>query len=104
MVKNPPAMQEPQEMRLDPWVKEEGMATCSSALAWKIPWTEEPGGLYSSCGGKESNTTELLTLSLLSLSLFIGNDIEFPTFILPNTDPSSLRQNASSTRLSLLFP
>lgn len=35
----------------------------------------------------ESNTTELLTLSLLSLSLFIGNDIEFPTVILPNTDP-----------------
>jgi len=24
---------------------EEGMATCSSILAWRIPWTEEPGGL-----------------------------------------------------------
>ena len=24
---------------------EEGMATCSSILAWEIPWTEEPGGL-----------------------------------------------------------
>ena len=24
---------------------EEEMATCSSTLAWKIPWTEEPGGL-----------------------------------------------------------
>ena len=24
---------------------EEGMATHSSVLAWKIPWTEEPGGL-----------------------------------------------------------
>ena len=26
---------------------EEEMATCSSILAWKIPWTEEPGGLWS---------------------------------------------------------
>jgi len=25
---------------------EEGMATHSSILAWRIPWTEEPGGLY----------------------------------------------------------
>ena len=50
-VKNPPAMQEPQET----WVQvldqedplEEGMATHSSILAWRIPWTEEPGGLQS---------------------------------------------------------
>ena len=26
---------------------EEGMTTCSSILAWRIPWTEEPGGLQS---------------------------------------------------------
>ena len=26
---------------------EEGMATHSSVLAWRIPWTEEPGGLQS---------------------------------------------------------
>ena len=26
---------------------EKGMATHSSVLAWKIPWTEDPGGLYS---------------------------------------------------------
>ena len=26
---------------------EEGMATHSSILAWRIPWTEEPGGLQS---------------------------------------------------------
>ena len=34
-----------------PWVREdsleEGMATHSSILAWRIPWTEEPGGLQS---------------------------------------------------------
>ena len=26
---------------------EKEMATCSSILAWEIPWTEDPGGLYS---------------------------------------------------------
>ena len=34
--------------REDPLKKE--MATHSSSLAWKIPWTEEPGRLYSSWG------------------------------------------------------
>ena len=43
-----PAMQETQVRSLgreDP--PEEGMATHSSILAWRIPWTEEPGGLQS---------------------------------------------------------
>ena len=31
---------------------------------WKIPWTEEPGGLHSPWGWKESDTTESLTLAL----------------------------------------
>ena len=47
-VKNPPAMQEMQVWSLgqeDPLEKE--MATHSSILAWRIPWTEEPGGLQS---------------------------------------------------------
>ena len=42
---------------------EKGMATHSGILAWRIPWTEEPGG-YSPWGHKESDTTERLTLSL----------------------------------------
>ena len=48
MVKNPPAMQETGVQALgrgDPL--EEGMATHSSTAAWRIPWTEEPGGLQS---------------------------------------------------------
>ena len=48
MVKNLPAMQETQVRSLgqeDPLQK--GMATHSSILTWKIPWTEEPGGLQS---------------------------------------------------------
>ena len=47
-VKNPPAMQEMRVGSLgreDPL--EEGMAIHSSILAWRIPWTEEPGGLQS---------------------------------------------------------
>ena len=48
MVKNAPAMQEMQVQSLgqeDPLEKE--MATHSRMLAWEIPWTEEPGGLWS---------------------------------------------------------
>ena len=36
------------------------MATHSSIHAWKIPWTEEPGGLQSMGSKKESDTTERL--------------------------------------------
>ena len=39
---------------------EKEMATHSSILAWKIPWMEEPGGLYSPKGRKESDMTERL--------------------------------------------
>ena len=39
------------------------MAPQSSILAWRISWTEEPGGLQSK-GHKESDTTEGPTLSL----------------------------------------
>ena len=48
MVKNLPAIQETQFRALvweDPL--EKGMATHSSILAWRIPWTGEPGGLWS---------------------------------------------------------
>ena len=48
LVKNPPAMQETPVQLLgqeDPL--EEGMAFHSSILAWRIQWTEEPGGLQS---------------------------------------------------------
>ena len=38
---------------------EEGKATHSSILAWRVPWTEEPGGLqFSPQGRKKSDTTE----------------------------------------------
>ena len=47
-VKNPPAMQERQVQALDQEDPlEEEMATRSTILAWRIPWTEEHGGLQS---------------------------------------------------------
>ena len=48
--------------REDPREKE--MATHSSILAWRIPWTEELGGLLST-GRKESDTTEQLHFTYL---------------------------------------
>ena len=61
VVKNPRAMQ-------DTWVRylgqedplEKGMATRCNILAWKIPWTEEPGGLQSM--GSKGVRHELLLL------------------------------------------
>ena len=50
-VKNPPVIQELQKTQVpslgweDPW--EEEMATHSRILAWRVSWTEEPGGLQS---------------------------------------------------------
>ena len=62
LVKNLPAM-------LETWVRflgwedalEKEMATHSSILAWRIPWTEEPGGLLFT-GSQESDMTERLSL------------------------------------------
>ena len=62
MVKNLLAMQETCVQFLggeDPL--EKGMATHSSILAWRIPWTEEPGGLQLRCC-EELDTTEQLIL------------------------------------------
>ena len=48
MVMNLPAKQETGVWSLGPeYPLEKGMATHSSVLSWKIPWTEEPGGLQS---------------------------------------------------------
>ena len=57
-VKNLPAIKEIQVSSLgreDPL--EKGMATHSSILAWRIPWTEEPGGLQF-MGSQESDMSE----------------------------------------------
>ena len=55
-------MQEMEKRRIQPLCQEdppeEGMATYSSMLAWRIPWTEEPDGLQF-IGHKEADTTEV---------------------------------------------
>ena len=61
MVKSLPAVWETRVQSLgweDPLEKER--ETHSSILAWKSPWTEEPGRLYSPWGCKESDMTERL--------------------------------------------
>ena len=48
MVKNPPAVQETRGLSLGgEGTLKKGMVTHSSILAWRMPWTEEPGGLQS---------------------------------------------------------
>ena len=58
LVKNLPAIQETRLRSLGQEdALEKGMAAHSSILAWRIPWTEEPGGLQS-MGRTELDTTE----------------------------------------------
>ena len=73
MVKHPPVMQETRVQSLgqeDPLEKE--MATHSCTLAWKIPWTEEPGRLQS-MGSLESDMTERLHFSFSLSCIGEGN-------------------------------
>ena len=46
------------------------MAAHSSILAWRIPWTEEPGG-YSPWGLKELDKTEQLSTACILFTLYI---------------------------------
>ena len=73
-------MQETSEIRVqclgqeDPL--EEGMATHSNTLAWRIPWTEEPAGLgYSPWGCKESDMTEATCMHAYNPLFKIGKYI-----------------------------
>ena len=67
-VKNLPAIQ-------DTWVQalcwedpqEKGMVTHSSILAWKIPWTEKPGGLQFTGSQKVRHNLVIFTLLLHSI-------------------------------------
>ena len=78
MVRSLPANQETWVWSLgweDPLEKE--MATHSRILAWKIPWMEEPGRLYSPWSCKESDTTELLHFHLKSWIPFLGISVTY---------------------------
>ena len=70
MVKNPPAM-ETQVQYLgqeDPLEKE--MATHSSILAWRLPWTEEPGGLQSMGSQRDGHDSVTNTVNMTIFGFF----------------------------------
>ena len=81
MVKNPPAMQEPQEMRVQSMGQEdpleEEMATCSSILAWKIQWTEEPGGLQSMGSQRVTHDWNNWAYTYTNIIYIFNNYVEF---------------------------
>ena len=77
VVKNLPAMQETQVRSLgreDPL--EGSMATHSSILVWRVPWTEEPGGLQ--CIGLQSQTG---LKQLSSSSVYVGINVSMYIYI-----------------------
>ena len=75
MVKNLPAMQETWVLSLG-WedLLEKGMATHSSILAWRIPWTEKPGGPQS-MGLQRVGYNEWLTLRAFQVAAANTGDI-----------------------------
>ena len=93
MVKSLPAMQETQILSLgqeDPL--EKGIATHSSILAWRSPWTEEPGGLQSM--GSQSVGQDWVT----SISQFLSTWTDslwawFFSFFFPTSFPPTLLLN-----------
>ena len=66
---------------------EEGMATHSSIHAWRIPWTEEPGGLPSMTL-KELDITQRLTLWVKGADIIILSSFSFHERLLPSSWPS----------------
>ena len=77
---------------------EKEMATHSCTLAWKIPWMEEPGRLYSPWGRKESDTTELLHFHFHCQSFFSHScgSVGFPGGSVVKNLPASARNDFDS--------
>ena len=74
---------------------EKGTATSSNILAWRIPWTEEPGRLQS-LGWKESDTTKRLSLHLIHLFPIASFLYLLEGFICFSYSPSFLKQTLVS--------
>ena len=85
MVKNPPAMQEIQVHSLgweDPL--EKGMATHTSILAWRIPWTEESERVQSLGSQRVRHDWATKTVSLWDA---VFSKISFPSIAIPSLSP-----------------
>ena len=98
MVKNPSACRRP---GFNPWVGktplEKAMASHSSILAWRTPWTEEPSRLFSPWGDRESDMTEGLTLISQSINTFdISSFLNLPLSApLPQSAGETLSRNVT---------
>ena len=102
MVKNPPAQCRGLERRgFDPWMGEdpleEEMTTHSSILAWRIPWTKEPGGLEP-VGHKESNTAKE---EILHKEHFRDEKASFKMYSIPFLDLFKNRVGEAADYLTL---
>ena len=76
MVKNLPAMWETQVQSLDQEDPlENGMATHSRVLAWKIPWTEEPGRLQSMRSQSWTRLSDFTSLHISIRYTTLGMDL-----------------------------
>ena len=81
---------------------EEGMATHSSILAWRVPWTEKPvGGATFHRGCRELDTTEQLKL-LGILWLLRNNFTELPVSDKANLKPQWSRKNKTNQDRSIV--
>ena len=81
---------------------EKRMTTHSSILAWRDPWTEEPGRLHSPGSHRESHMTDLLTPHSLGLDDLAPLDILFSIFTARTIRvPSIQRLNELNTHKSL---
>ena len=80
MVKNPSAMQEIQEICVQSLGQEDHLEEVC-IFAWIIPGTEEPGGLYSSWGPKEPDTTEATEHATFMLGRQKGKGFNSPGYI-----------------------
>ena len=79
--KNPPVIQETRVQSLDQEdLLEKGTATHSSVLAWKFPWTEEPGGLQAM--GSQRTGHDLATKQQTTKDYIYSNPISRQDHIL----------------------
>ena len=80
------------------------MATHSNILAWRIPWTKEPGGLQSGGSQKESDTTERLN-KILKAKVYCKDiyrqKIDFLSSILRENSRKQLHAQTKSLRWAL---
>ena len=105
-VNNLPTVQETWVQYLsveDPLEKSGYHSSTLSILAARIPWTEEPGGLYGAWGHKESERTERVTLPHFSLSWVMKICLlVFPAHVIWFYFPHPLDQLSSVQSLSLV--